>query len=99
QLALACDIRLAAADAQLRMAEPSLGLVPDLGGTQALVDAVGYSRAIELCATNRSIGAEEADRIGLVNLVVPGEQLDAALDDLVAALTAPVHDAVTMTKA
>jgi enoyl-CoA hydratase/carnithine racemase len=99
QLALACDLRVATPDAQFRMAEPALGLVPDLGGTQVLVDAIGYSRAIEVCATNRSVGAEEAERIGLVNLVVPSEQLDAAVDDLVAALTSTVHDAVTMTKA
>ena len=70
QLALACDLRIAASDAQFRMAEPSLGLVPDLGGTQVLVDLVGYSRALEICATNRSVGAEEADRMGLVNLCV-----------------------------
>ena len=99
QLALACDIRIATPDAQFRMAEPALGLVPDLGGTQVLVDTAGYSRAIEICATNRSVAADEAERIGLVNLVVPSEQLDAAVDDLVAALTSTVHDAVTMTKA
>jgi enoyl-CoA hydratase/carnithine racemase len=99
QLALACDIRLATPDAQFRMAEPALGLVPDLGGTQALVGTIGYSRAIEVCATNRSVGADEAQRIGLVNLVVDSEQLDGAVDDLVAALTSTVHDAVTMTKA
>jgi len=99
QLALACDIRVAAPDVQFRMAEPALGLVPDLGGTQALVDAVGYSRALEMCATNRSVGADEAERIGLVNLVVPADELPAAVDDLVAALSSTVHDAVTMTKA
>jgi enoyl-CoA hydratase/carnithine racemase len=99
QLALACDLRVAADDAQFRMAEPSLGLVPDLGGTQVLVDLVGYSSALEICATNRSVGAEEADRIGLVNLRVPVDELAGAVDDLVAALTATVHDAVTMTKA
>jgi enoyl-CoA hydratase/carnithine racemase len=99
QLALACDIRIATPDVQFRMAEPALGLVPDLGGTQVLVDLVGYSRALEVCATNRGIGAEEAERIGLVNLVVPPEQLSGAVDDLVAAVTATVHDAVTMTKA
>ena len=99
QLALACDLRIAAADAQFRMAEPSLGLVPDLGGTQVLVDLVGYSRALEICATNRTVGAEEADRIGLVNLAVANDQLSSAVDDLVAALTSTVHDAVTMTKA
>jgi enoyl-CoA hydratase/carnithine racemase len=99
QLALACDLRVAAPDVQFRMAEPSLGLVPDLGGTQVLVDLVGYSRALEICATNRSVGADEADRIGLVNLVVPADQLGATVDDLVAGLTSTVHDAVTATKA
>src|SRR5947209_8997455 len=81
QLALACDIRIAATDAQFTMAEPTLGLVPDLGGTQVLVDLVGYSRALEICATGRRVGAEEADRIGLVNLVVAGAQLAQAVDD------------------
>jgi len=99
QLALACDLRIAAPDVQFRMAEPSLGLVPDLGGTQVLVDLIGYSRALEVCATNRTIGAEEAQRVGLVNLTVPAEELAAATDDLVAALTSTVHEAVTMTKA
>ena len=99
QLALACDLRIAAADAQFRMAEPSLGLVPDLGGTQVLVDLVGYSRALEICATNRAVTAEEADRIGLVNLSVATGELSGAVEDLVAALTSTVHDAVTMTKA
>jgi enoyl-CoA hydratase/carnithine racemase len=99
QLALACDIRIAAADAQFTMAEPTLGLVPDLGGTQVLVDLVGYSRALEICATGRRVGADEADRIGLVNLVVANDELTAAVDDLVAGLTSTVHDAVTMTKA
>jgi len=99
QLALACDLRIAASDAEFRMAEPSLGLVPDLGGTQVLVDLVGYSRALEICATNRSVDAPEAVRLGLVNLSVPPGELEAAVDDLVAALTSTVHDAVTMTKA
>jgi enoyl-CoA hydratase/carnithine racemase len=99
QLALACDLRVAATDAQFTMAEPSLGLVPDLGGTQVLVDLVGYSRAVEICATARRVGAEEAERIGLVNLVVPGDQLAAAVDDLAAAVMSSVHGAVTATKA
>lgn len=99
QLALACDIRIAAADVQFTMAEPTLGLVPDLGGTQVLVDLVGYSRALEICATGRRVDAEEASRIGLVNLTVPATDLDDAVEDLVAALTSTVHGAVTMTKA
>lgn len=99
QLALACDLRIAADDAQFTMAEPSLGLVPDLGGTQPLVAAVGYARAMEICATGRRVGAGEAERIGLVNLVVPGEELPAATDDLVASLLAHPREAVTATKA
>jgi enoyl-CoA hydratase/carnithine racemase len=99
QLALACDIRIAAHSAQFTMAEPALGLVPDLGGTQVLVDLVGYSRALEICATARRVGADEAAAIGLANLVVPDDQLAAAVDDLVAALCATNADAVAATKA
>src|SRR4051812_12637883 len=99
QLALACDLRVAAEDAQFTMAEPSLGLVPDLGGTQVLVDLVGYARALEICATNRRVGAAEAAAVGLVNLVVDGASLPASVDDLVAALCAAPRDAVSATKA
>jgi enoyl-CoA hydratase/carnithine racemase len=99
QLALACDIRIAADDAQFSMAEPSLGLVPDLGGTQPLVQAVGYARALEICATGRRVGAVEAERIGLVNLVVAGDDLEAATEDLVTSLSASSRDAVSATKA
>ena len=56
QLALACDLRVMADDVALAMREPSLGLVPDLGGTQPLVEAVGYARALEICATGRWVG-------------------------------------------
>jgi enoyl-CoA hydratase/carnithine racemase len=98
QLALACDLRIAADDAQFTMAETSLGLVPDLGGTQVLVEAVGYARALEICATGRRVGAAEAERLGLAGLVVPGAELDAAVDDLVAALLAPPEGAVPALK-
>lgn len=98
QLALACDIRIAADDAQFCMFEPALGLVPDLAGTQLLLDAVGYSRAVEICATARRVGAAEAERIGLVNMAVPRDDLGAAVDDLIAALTTTNRDAVTATK-
>jgi len=98
QLALACDIRVAAPDAQFRMAEPALGLVPDLGGTQPLVEAVGYARALEICATGRSVDAAEAAELGLATVVVPAAEMPAAVDDLTAALTAAPHGAVTGTK-
>jgi enoyl-CoA hydratase/carnithine racemase len=70
QLALACDLRVVAEDVSFSMAEVTLGLVPDLAGTKRLVELVGYARALELCVTGRRIGAAEADRIGLANLVV-----------------------------
>jgi enoyl-CoA hydratase/carnithine racemase len=98
QLALACDLRIAADDAQFTMFEPALGLVPDLTGTQLLLDAVGYGRAVEICATARRVGAAEAERIGLVNVVVPGDELETATNDLVAALSATNRDAVSATK-
>jgi enoyl-CoA hydratase/carnithine racemase len=98
QLALGCDIRIAADDAQFSMFEPALGLVPDLAGTALLLDAVGYARALEICATARRVGAVEAERIGLVNMTVPAGDLGAAVDDLIAALSATNRDAVAATK-
>jgi enoyl-CoA hydratase/carnithine racemase len=99
QLALACDLRVCADDAQFAMRETSLGLVPDLTGTKPLVGLVGYGRALEICATGRFVHAQEAERIGLANLVVPAAELDAAVGDLVAALLAPPRAAVNETKA
>ena len=97
QLALACDLRVLADDAQLSMKEPSLGLVPDLGGTQPLVDLLGYSRALEICATGRWVGAAEAAATGLASIVVPVDELDAATRDLAAALLASPAGAVAKT--
>ena len=99
QLALSCDLRVLADDARLCMKEPALGLVPDLTGTKPLVDAVGYARALEMCATARTVGAAEALAIGLATLVCPVAELDAALADLVGALIAPTAGAVRETKA
>jgi enoyl-CoA hydratase/carnithine racemase len=98
QLALACDLRVASDDAQFTMFEPALGLVPDLCGTQLLVDAIGYSRALEICATARRFSAAEAERAGLVSTVVPLAELESATNDLVAALLSTNRDAVRETK-
>ncbi|MFD9726117.1 enoyl-CoA hydratase/isomerase family protein [Streptomyces sp. NPDC059072] len=98
QLALACDLRVVADDVQFAMRETSLGLVPDLAGTQPLTSLVGYARALEICATGRFVHAEEAERVGLANLVVPADELDAAVQDLATALLAPPRDAVIETK-
>ncbi|MFI8964810.1 enoyl-CoA hydratase/isomerase family protein [Streptomyces sp. NPDC053493] len=99
QLALACDLRVVADDVQFAMRETSLGLVPDLTGTHPLVSLVGYARALEICATGRFVHAEEAERIGLANIAVPGTELDAAVRDLSAALLAAPRSAVIETKA
>ncbi|MCF3964913.1 enoyl-CoA hydratase/isomerase family protein [Streptomyces fuscigenes] len=99
QLALACDLRVAADDAQFAMRETSLGIVPDLAGSHPLVELVGYARALEICVTGRFVHGDEAERIGLANLVVPRAELDAAVGDLTAALLAAPRSAVIETKA
>ena len=99
QLALNCDMRVLADDAQFSMAEVTLGLVPDLGGTKRLTELVGPSRALEICVTGRRIAADEADRIGLATAVVPAGDLDAAVSDLAAAVLAADRDAVAEIKA
>ena len=98
QLALACDLIVAADDAQFRMAEVSYGLVPDLGGTGRLQQLVGRQRALEICATGRHVHADEAVRIGLALVSVPVAELDDAVADLAAALLespAPAVRAIT----
>ena len=99
QLALNCDMRVLAEDARFSMAEVTLGLVPDLGGTKRLTELVGPSRALEICVTGRRVKAAEADRIGLANLVVPRADLDAAVSDLAGAVLAGHRDAVVEIKA
>ena len=99
QLALSCDLRVLADDAMLSMRETMLGLVPDLTGTKPLVDLVGYSRALEICATARWVSADEARETGIATAVVPREELQQTVADLVAALTAPLYGAVSETKA
>jgi enoyl-CoA hydratase/carnithine racemase len=78
-----------AEDAQLRLPEATLGLVPDLTGTSTLVELVGYSRAVEICLTGRAVGAAEAVSIGLANVAVPADRLDPTVADLTAALLGP----------
>jgi enoyl-CoA hydratase/carnithine racemase len=99
QLALSCDLRVLSDDAQFSMKESALGLVPDLTGTKPLVESVGYARALEICVTARMVGAREAVDIGLATAAVPATELDATVDDLVAALTAPMPGAARGTKA
>src|SRR3954463_6912211 len=81
ELALAADVRFAAEDAQLGQPEVLLGIIPGAGGTQRLSRLVGPSRAKELVFTGRFVKAEEALAIGLVDRVLPKEEVyEAAVD-------------------
>jgi enoyl-CoA hydratase/carnithine racemase len=86
QLALSCDFRIVADDSYFAVRETSLGLVPDLAGTKPLVDLVGYSRALEIALTGEPVSAAIALQIGLVNSVVPVNELALAVDSFVARL-------------
>lgn len=75
ELAMACHIRVAAEHAKLGLPEVTLGLIPGYGGTQRLTQLVGKGRALEMICTAEMISADKAERIGLVNYVVPGNEL------------------------
>lgn len=77
-LALACDLRIAAQRAKFAEAYISMGLVPDGGGTYFLPRLIGLGRAAELIFRGEPLNAMEAERIGLINRVVPNDQLDAS---------------------
>jgi enoyl-CoA hydratase len=86
ELAMACTLRLAADTAKLGLPEITLGLLPGYGGTQRLARLVGKGKAMELIQTGASISAAEAERIGLVNRVVPAADLLAEARALAAVL-------------
>jgi enoyl-CoA hydratase/carnithine racemase len=88
QLALACDIRIAARGTRMGLLELQYGILPDLGGTQRLPRIVGLGKAIELISTAAKIDADEAFRIGLVERVVSDEELWETADDLAATIAA-----------
>lgn len=82
ELVLACDMRLAATSANFGLTEVSNGYIPSGGGTQRLPRIVGRGKALEMVLTAAIIDAEEAYRIGLVNKVVPSEELTQTVQDL-----------------
>ncbi len=75
ELALACDVRIASEKARIGLPEVGLGIFPGFGGTQRLTRLLGRGRASELIFTGDPVEAKEAERIGLVNRVVPPERL------------------------
>lgn len=81
-LALACDLRIATETATLSQIFVNIGLVPDAGSTFFLPRLIGTARAFELASTGRMVPAREALEMGLVNQVVPADQLDVAVNEI-----------------
>ncbi len=82
ELALACHIRIASEKAQLGLPEVTLGIIPGYGGTQRMARLLGKGKALELILTGDRVKADEAERIGLVNKVVPADQLMTAAEEM-----------------
>ena len=82
ELALACHIRIASENAQIGLPEVTLGIIPGYGGTQRMARLLGKGKALELILTGDRIKAAEAERIGLVNKVVPADQLMTAAEEM-----------------
>ncbi|HML91347.1 MAG TPA: enoyl-CoA hydratase [Methyloceanibacter sp.] len=92
ELAMSCDIIIAAENAVFGQPEISLGIMPGAGGTQRLTRAVGKAKAMELCLTGRQMKADEAERSNLVSRVVPVERLrDEAMKTAAKIATFPTH--------
>ncbi len=89
EVALACDIRIAAENATFGFPEINLGLIPGWGGTQRLPRSVPLAKAAEMLTSGRPIDANEAYRIGLVNKVVPAAELMAEAKKMAEALLKP----------
>jgi enoyl-CoA hydratase len=93
ELAMLCDVLLAADTAVFGQPEVKLGVIPGIGGSQRLTRAVGKAKAMELCLTGRTMDAVEAERAGLVSRIVPADQLldEAwALAETIAGMSKPV---------
>ena len=87
ELALACDIVIAAESAQFALPEIKLAMLPGAGGTQRLPRAIGKAKAMDMCLSARTLKAEEADRYGLVSRVVPDADLQATALQLATQIT------------
>ncbi len=82
ELAMACDIRIASDKAIFGLPETKVGIIPGYGGTQRLSRLVGFGRAKEILLTGRNVDAAEAERIGLVNFIVPADKvMEKALEE------------------
>lgn len=82
ELAMACHMRIASENAQIGLPEVTLGIIPGYGGTQRMARLLGKAKALEMICTGDRINAAEAERIGLVNRVVPAGQAVSAAEEL-----------------
>jgi len=98
EVLLGCDIRIAVESAQFGQPEIKLGIMTGAGGSQRLPRLVGTGKAMEMVLTGDPIDAEEALRWGLVNKVVPDDQLDQAVDELVGKLLKKSATALRLSK-
>lgn len=98
ELAMCCDIRIASEKAKFGQPEVGLGITPGFGGTQRLPRIVGVGKAMELILTARVINATEAEKIGLVSLVVPPEELMPMAINLAKAIADNAQVAVQQSK-
>ncbi len=99
ELALACDLRVAGMSARFGQPETGLGILPGAGGTQRLPRIVGLGRAKELILTGRLVDAAEAERIGLVNRVVPDDRVMQEARSLAAVMASKGRAAQALAKA
>ena len=98
ELAMACDIRVASENARVGQTEVNVGLIPGWGGTQRLPRLVGKGIAKELVFTGKMIDAKTAERIGLINLVVPPEKLKLAVEELAKVIMSKPPIAIKLAK-
>ena len=83
ELALACHFRIASEDAKVGLPEIRLGIIPGNGGTARLTQLVGQARALQFILLGEHVAASEAQRLGIINWVVPAAEFDQRVDDLV----------------
>lgn len=98
ELALACDLRVAATSASLRLPQIVSGRLPAHGATQRLPRLIGAARALDLLWSGRAVGGAEAARLGLVSRVAPASRLEATVDALAAELAAKGPQALRLAK-
>jgi enoyl-CoA hydratase len=98
ELAMACDIRIASEKARIGQTEVNVGLIPGWGGTQRLPRLVGKGIAKELMFTGKLIDAKTAEKIGLVNMVVPPENLKSAVEELAKVIMSKPPIAIKLAK-